>query len=116
MFTAPAVLRGNDSTLVFVATEGGTAAYRLSDGRLGAAWQNGTAGTSPVVAGNLLWVYDPGGALNVYRAADGKLVKSLPAPPGHWNSPIVAGGRAYLPSGDANSHDTTGALTIYGPG
>ena len=47
---------------------------------------------------------------------DGKLVKSLPAPPGHWNSPIVAGGRAYLPSGDANNHDTTGALTIYGPG
>jgi hypothetical protein len=116
MFTAPAVLRGNGSTLVFVATDGGTAAYRLSGGRLGSAWQNGTAGTSPVVAGNLLWVYDPGGALNVYRAADGKLVKSLPAPPGHWNSPIVAGGRAYLPSGDANSHDTTGALTIYGPG
>jgi putative pyrroloquinoline-quinone binding quinoprotein len=116
MFTAPAVLRQQSSTLAFVATEGGTAAYRLRGGRLDAVWRNDTAGTSPVIAGKLLWVYDPGGGLNVYAATTGKLIKSLPAPPGHWNSPIVAGARAYLPSGDANDHDTTGALTIYAPG
>jgi len=116
MFTAPAVLSRRGSTLAFVATDGGTAAYRLRGGRLHSAWRNGTAGTSPVIAGKLLWVYDPGGGLNVYAARTGKLIKALPAPPGHWNSPIVAGGRVYLPSGDANDHETTGALTIYAPG
>ena len=114
MFTAPAVLARGTSSLAFVATDGGTAAYRLRDGRLSTAWRNGTAGTSPVVAGDLVWVYDPGGALNAYVAGTGKLVKSMPAPPGHWNSPIVAGGRVYLPSGDSNSHEKTGTLTIYG--
>jgi outer membrane protein assembly factor BamB len=116
MFTAPAVLHRPGSTLVFVATDGGTAAYRLRGGRLHAAWRADTAGTSPVIAGKLLWVYDPGGALNVYVASTGRLVKSLSAPPGHWNSPIVAGGRAYLPSGDANNHEQTGELTIYAAG
>jgi len=115
MFTAPAVRRRRGSTFAFVATDGGTAAYRLSGGRLHVVWRNRTAGTSPVIAGKLLWVYDPGGGLDVYAATTGKLVKSLPAPPGHWNTPIVAGGRVYLPSGDANDHDTAGALTIYAP-
>jgi hypothetical protein len=113
MFTAPAVLHRRRSTRVFVATDAGTAAYRLGGGRLHPEWRNATPGTSPVIAGKLLWVYDPAGGLNVYRAGTGKLIRNLPAPPGHWNSPIVAGGRAYLPSGDANSHDTTGVLTIY---
>jgi outer membrane protein assembly factor BamB len=114
MFTAPAVLHRKGVTLAFVATGSGTTAYRLHGGRLHATWSNGTAGTSPVIAGALLWVYDPNGGLNVYRARTGQLVRRLPAPSGHWNSPIVAGGRVYLPSGDANQHSTQGTLTIYG--
>jgi hypothetical protein len=113
MFTAPAVLRRHGRTLAFVATGGATAAYRLRSGRLRQVWNNGTPGTSPVLAGDLLWVYDPTGGLNVYRPATGHLVRHLPAPPGHWNSPIIAGGRVYLPSGDANDHSTSGTLTIY---
>ena len=113
MFTAPAVLHRHGRTLAFVATGGATAAYRLRAGRLREVWSNGTAGTSPVLAGNLLWVYDPNGALDVYRAGTGHLLRRLPAPPGHWNSPIVAGGRVYLPGGDANDHSTNGTLTIY---
>ena len=113
MFTAPAVLHRPGLTEAFVATGGGTAAYRLSGGRLGVAWQNRRAGTSPVLAGDLLWVYDPNGGLNVYRASDGSLVRRLSAPSGHWNSPIVTGGRAFLPSGDANNHATQGTLSIY---
>jgi hypothetical protein len=113
MFTAAAVVHRSGSTRAFVATGGGTAAYKLAGGHLKGIWQNGTAGTSPVVAGKLLWVYDPGGALNVYRLASGQLLRSLPAPSGHWNSPIVAAHRVYLPSGDANSHDTSGELSIY---
>jgi hypothetical protein len=115
MFTAPAVLHRKGSTLVFVATGGGTTAYRLRGGRLHAVWSKDTAGTSPVVAGTLVWVYDPNGGLNVYRPKSGKLVRSLPAPAGHWNSPIVDGGRVYLPSGDSNSHSTSGTLSIYEP-
>jgi outer membrane protein assembly factor BamB len=114
MYTAPAVLHRSGSVRVFVATGSGTSAYELSRGRLHVAWQNSTAGTSPVIAGGLVWVYDPNGGLNVYRVSSGKLVRSLPAPPGHWNSPIVAGGRVFLPSGDANDHSTSGELTIYG--
>ncbi len=115
MFTAPAVLRTGRTTLVFVATDGGTTAYRLEGGRLHTVWSKDTAGTSPVIAGGLVWVYDPDGGLNVYRPGSGRLVRSLPAPSGHWNSPIVDGGRVYLPSGDSNSHDTTGTLSIYEP-
>jgi hypothetical protein len=43
-----------------------------------------------VVAGGLLYVYDHGGRLNVYMPTTGRLVASLPAGSGHWNSPIVA--------------------------
>jgi hypothetical protein len=113
MFTAPAVLRTKSRTMAFVATFGGTAAYRLVHGRLRVVWQNSSGGSSPVMAGGLLWVYDPGGALNIYRPVSGKRVRSMPLPGGHWNSPIVAGGRVYAPTGDANSHGTSGSLSIF---
>ena len=82
-------------------------------GRLRRAWQNGHAGTSPVVAGGLLSVYDPGGSLRVYEPTSGRAVAALPAGAGHWNSPIVVAGRIALPEGDANDHRETGALDIY---
>jgi hypothetical protein len=113
MFTAPAVLHRRRSTWAYVATGGGTAAYRLRHGHLREVWGNDRAGTSPIFAGGLLWVYDPGGGLAVYRATNGALMRVLGAPPGHWNSPIVIAGRAYLPSGDANDHSTSGVLSIY---
>ena len=108
-FTAPAV-RGR---MLFVATGGGTGAYRLRSGRLHRVWSNGTAGTSPVLAGEVLWVYDPRGGLNAYRPRDGRLLHHWAAPAGHWNSPIVADGRVYLPTGDANAHATSGSLSIF---
>jgi outer membrane protein assembly factor BamB len=112
MFTAPAVLHTRSRTLVFVANSGATAAYGLSRGRLHQLWRNDNGGTSPVIAGSLLYVYDPGGGLNVYRPGSGKLVRSFDLPGGHWNSPIVAGGRVYVPTGDANDHSTSGDLFI----
>jgi outer membrane protein assembly factor BamB len=113
VFTAPAVLHRNGRTLVFVATNGGTAGYELRGGRLHVLWENGTAGTSPIVAGDVLWIYDPRGALNAYQPASGHLIRTLPVPSGHWNSPIVSGGRVYLPTGNANAHATSGSLTIF---
>jgi outer membrane protein assembly factor BamB len=109
LFSAPTV----SGRLVFVATFGATAAYRLSGRRLTKVWSRRSGGTSPVVAGGLLYVYDPAGRLNVYTPATGRLVASLPAGAGHWNSPIVAAGRVILPEGDANEHRTSGTLSIY---
>jgi hypothetical protein len=40
-------------------------------------------------------------------------VARLPAGPGHWNNPIVGGGRIALPEGDANDHRLSGRLSLY---
>ncbi|MGZ4202906.1 MAG: outer membrane protein assembly factor BamB family protein [Thermoleophilaceae bacterium] len=112
MFTAPAVLHTSGVTEAFVATNSGTAAYRLSGGRLSVMWQNQNGGTSPVLAGGLLYVYNPGGGLNVYQPSDGRVVHRFSVPGGHWNSPIVADGRVFVPSGNSNDHSAHGQLTI----
>jgi hypothetical protein len=114
-FTAPAVGSVGSAPYAFTA-DTSTVAYRLSGSpaRLHPAWSNGTPGTSPVLAGGLLYVYDEqGGALNVYRPASGARVASLPAAPGHWNSPIVYDGRIALPVGNANDHSRSGTLLLY---
>ncbi|HUJ92584.1 MAG TPA: PQQ-binding-like beta-propeller repeat protein [Gaiellaceae bacterium] len=113
LFTAPAVWRTASGTWMFAADNGGTAAWRFRSGRLTQLWKNGTGGTSPVVAGGLLWVYDPGGGLNVYRPLTGQLVATLACGGGHWNSPIVVDGRVVLPEGNANDHATSGVLDIW---
>ena len=113
VFSAPAVWRTKGVVRVFVSTFSATWAYVLRGGRLRIAWRNGAAGTSPVVAGGLLYVYDPDGRLNVFRPATGAVVARLGAGHGHWNSPIVTDGRIALPQGDANEHSTSGVLNIY---
>jgi outer membrane protein assembly factor BamB len=117
VFTAPAVWSHRGGPYVFVADNSGTAAYVLRIGRrprLSIAWQNGTPGTSPVLAGGLLYVYDlNGGTLNVYQPANGRQVASLPAAGGHWNSPIAIAGRVILPTGNANDHSSSGEIFIY---
>jgi hypothetical protein len=109
LFSAPATWKG---TWVFLATSAGTAAWRFSGGRLHSAWSNGTGGTSPVVAGGLLFVQGSG-AIVVYRPTTGAVLARLPAGEAHWQSPIVAGNRVVAPEGNANAHSTTGVLNIY---
>jgi outer membrane protein assembly factor BamB len=113
--TQPAVWQSGSRTYIFVADDSGTAAYMLNARhRLHLAWHDDEAGTSPVLAGGLLYVYDlESGALNVMNPHTGHIYRSLPAAPGHWNSPIVVGGRIILPVGDDNDHLTTGELFIY---
>ena len=113
LFTAPAVWRSGKRIWLIAADGGGTQAWSLRDGRLHPVWRNGNGGTSPVIAGGLLWVYGPGGGLRVYQPANGKLVTTLNAGGGHWNSPIVTDGRVALPEGDANDHATSGVLDIW---
>ena len=117
VFSAPAVWTHAGRIWVFVADGAGTWAYVLGgDGahpHLSVAWRSGSGGTSPLIAGGLLYVYDPGGALDVYLAGSGRRLVSLPAGSGHWNSPIVIGGRVILPVGNANDHATSGTLDIF---
>jgi outer membrane protein assembly factor BamB len=114
VFTQPAVWRHDGHIYVFVTTGGGTAAYELgANHRLFVVWKDSEAGTSPVVAGGLLYVYDPGGRLVVRNPASGHIAATLAARAGHWNSPIVVGGRIILPVGDDNNHLTHGRLFIY---
>jgi outer membrane protein assembly factor BamB len=101
--------------LVFVADDSGTAAYRLDAGRLHVAWQDPSPGTSPILAGGLLYVYDQaGGTLRVLQPSSGRQVASLPAAAGHWSSPIVVGGRVVLPVGGSTSDkDASGTVFVY---
>ncbi len=113
LFSAPAVWRSGGRTWLFVADFSATGAYQLVGRRLRLVWRTPTAGTSPVVAGRLLYVYDPNGGLDVYLPETGKRVAELAAGSGHWNSPIVTDGRIALPEGNANDHATTGVLDIW---
>jgi len=63
--------------------------------------------------GGLVWVYDPGRGCRVYRPASGRLLATLSAGSGHWNSPVVTDGRVALPEGNANDHATSGVLDIW---
>jgi outer membrane protein assembly factor BamB len=113
MFTAPAVWRDRAETWMFAADQGATTAWRLISGQLTQMWSNPTGGTSPVVAGRLLYVYNPNGGLHVYDPKTGTQIANLPCGGGHWNSPIVVDGRIALPEGDANAHATSGVLNIW---
>ncbi len=117
LFSAPAVWQRGGRTTVFVADESGTAAYVLRHGLLFRAWQNGNAGTSPVMAGGLLYVYDlQAGGIYVYRPGSPRPLAKLPGLPGHWNSPIVVGGHVIEPEGNANDHAESGTLDILSAG
>jgi PQQ-like domain len=113
LFAQPAVWRHGGATWMFVADYGGTAAWRLRGATLHEEWHNDDAGSSPFEAGGLLFIYAPDGGLNVYEAASGKHITTLPCGPGHWNSPIVVDGRIILPEGNANTRATTGVLDIW---
>ena len=114
LFSAPAVWRSGGRTWLFVSDFSATGGYVLSGRRLQMVWTQNFGGTSPVVAGGLLYVYDPGGGgLRVVQPATGAVVATLPAGSGHWNSPIVIDGRIALPEGNANKHHLSGVLDIW---
>lgn len=113
LFTAPAVFHQTGATWIVAADGGGTAAWTYSAGRLTAAWSNTFPGTSPIIAGGLLFVFNPGGTLRAYDPTTGTKVADLLCGGGHWNSPIVADGRIALPEGSANSHSSSGILNIW---
>ena len=117
LFTAPAVWHHAGHTTVFVADFQGTGAYALRGGRLQALWSNRTPGTSPILAGGLLYVYDPeAGGIDVYEPGSARALVKLPGAAGHWNSPIVVDGHIVEPEGDANEHSLNGTLDLFSAG
>ena len=118
LYSTPAVWRSRRTTWLFVASTSGIAGFSLVRDRLVLRWREPvpgpSAGTSPVVAGGLLYLNDAAAnALDVYEPATGKLLARLPAGPGHWSSPIVSDGRVALGEGNANDQATTGTFDIY---
>ncbi len=116
VLTQPAVWSSGGHSYVFVADSVETAAYELVDAahpRLRQVWQQSSAGSSPVIAGGLLYVFDPGGTINIRRPLSGAVVRSVPAGEGHWNSPIVTGGRLIEPTGAYASNATSSAIDIW---
>jgi PQQ-like domain len=114
LFSAPAVWQRRGHTTMFLADEHATAAFVLRGGRLYLAWQNEEPGTSPVMVGGLVFVYEPnGGGIYVYRPSSPHPIAKLPGEPGHWNSPIVVDGHVVEPTGNANAHKLTGTLEIF---
>jgi outer membrane protein assembly factor BamB len=117
LFTQPAVWHHGKATTVFVADFSATAAYAFRHGRLHKRWENDTPGSSPILAGGLLYVYDPtNGGIEVYNPSSPTPIAHLPGAPGHWNSPIVVDGHVIEPEGDANDHSGSGGLEIFSAG
>ena len=107
LLSATAVWHHGADTWLFSADNGGTAAWTFKDGKLVPAWKNSNGGTSPVVAGGLLYVYDPrGSGLHVYDAEKGQQIADLECGGGHWNSPIVVDGKIALPEGGGRGQAT----------
>jgi putative pyrroloquinoline-quinone binding quinoprotein len=114
LFTAPAVWHHGGQTTVFVADFSATAAYAVRGGRLHQLWENDTPGTSPILAGGLVYVYEPSaGGIEVYDPGSAKPIAKLPGAPGHWNSPIVVDGHVVEPEGDANDHASSGTIDLF---
>ncbi len=113
LFSAPAVGHFGSDTWLYVANKNGTEAWKLVDDTLIQQWQNDHGGSSPVLTGTLLYVYDPQGGLYVYDAKSGRQLAQLDCGGGHWNSPIVVDGRIVLPEGNANDHRASGVLDIW---
>lgn len=118
LFSAPAVWGSAGKTWMFVTTSSRVAGYTYVRGKLVLQWsrpvQGPTQGTSPVVAGGLLYMNNVANqTLDVYRPTTGELIVSLPVGIGHWSTPIVTDGRVALGEGDANAQLTTGVLNIY---
>jgi outer membrane protein assembly factor BamB len=116
IFTTPAVAQENGRVRLFVANRDYTVGFEVTgrSPRLRYLWRRGIAGTSPVLAGGLLYVYDyKRGAINVYDPSTGGRFASLPSQPGHWNTPVIADGRILMSEGDANTRKTVGTLSLY---
>ncbi|HEY7122849.1 MAG TPA: PQQ-binding-like beta-propeller repeat protein [Ktedonobacterales bacterium] len=120
VFTQPAVWTNpaNGTLWVFVATGCGTIGYQVVTSGQGATtlkvgWSMQQPGTSPVIAGGMLFLASSGAIVALDPQTGKQLWSSANAFAGgtiggiHWESPIVLDGKIYCA-------DETGKLTAYG--
>jgi hypothetical protein len=114
VLTTPAVWTNpSDGTVwTFVATASAVSGVRLSvDGSgnpsLVLAWQNAGAGTSPLVANNVLYVASTGNIRALAPTTGAVLWQDTQIAGIHWESPVVANGTLYIT-------DESGFLSAYG--
>ncbi len=116
LLSAPTAVRDPHGPLVLVGTSSALSAYRVTvSGRPGIrlAWRQTTGATSPIVAGGLIYAYDPSGTGLHVDTLNGSSVWTVPAGSGHWSRPIIAAGIIALPEGSANNRLTGGVLDLY---
>ncbi len=117
MYGTPAVWRHGGKVYVVAGNINGLVAYKLKGGanpRLVRVWSGTGNFTSPVVAGGLLYAFNTRARqLEIRQPTTGALLHTMPAALGHWNTPIIVGGRIMLPVGDYQRLQTHGALFIY---
>jgi outer membrane protein assembly factor BamB len=106
LFSALAVLEADSNVYLFSADKSGTQAWAVRADTLVSLWHADHAGTSPVIADGMAFVYDAGGTLRVYDAHTGKPLAEFEAGDGHWNSPIVVDGKIILPTETRGSAGT----------
>lgn len=113
VLTQPAVWTDPSGvTWVFIANDNGLAAFTVVTNQSGAsslqmAYSNGDSGSSPFVAGDVLYVQDD----NTIRALNpltGVTLWSAGTGGRHWQSPIVVNGHLYVA-------DNSGNVTCYAP-
>ena len=110
LFSQPAVWRNpaDDSVWVFVANGSGLSGLRMQVGPAGnpslnVEWSIPQGGTSPLVAGNVLY-YAASGVLRAVSPTSGTILWSSPAQDVgavHWQSPLVLNGVVYFTDGNA---------------
>jgi lipoprotein-anchoring transpeptidase ErfK/SrfK len=112
LLSASATAKINNNTYLFVSQGGrggrGGGAERTTaftfgaDKKLTEAWKSNIGGNSPFYAAGMLFVYNAaaqGGGVQVFDAATGTPVATLPSGGGHWNSLIVVDNKIALPEG-----------------
>ncbi len=109
LFSQPAVWRNpaDDSVWVFVANGSGLSGLRMQVGTggnpsLNVQWSIPQGGTSPLVAGNVLY-YAASGVLRAVSPTSGTILWSSPAQDVgsvHWQSPLVLNGVVYFTDGN----------------
>jgi FG-GAP-like repeat/FG-GAP repeat len=109
LFSQPAVWRNpaDDSVWVFVANGSGLSGLRMQVGvggnpSLSMQWSIPQGGTSPLVAGNVLY-YAASGALRAVSPTSGTILWSSPGGDVgsvHWQSPLVLNGVVYFTDGN----------------
>jgi outer membrane protein assembly factor BamB len=101
VLTAPAVWSHSGQAWVFYANDCGTAAYKVTSPsagkfRLTRIWSTGQGGTTPVLAGGVLYIAH-GGAVVAYAPATGQVIGSIGNLGDiHWEYPLVAGGHLFI--------------------